>query len=61
MAVVFLLETFVPCRVNMLTADSHHVVAAIRRGVVNGFVFAHQHDGNLRSESTERSRIGSYI
>lgn len=45
MGVVLFLSHFFPSRVELVAVGADDVVAAVGRGVVDGFVFAHEGDG----------------
>jgi phage head maturation protease len=47
--------------VEIVTSDAHDVVAAVGRGVVDGFVLAHERDGDLRCQATEGARVGAEV
>lgn len=61
MSVVFLLESLLARRVQVVAAGRNDVVAAVCRGVVDRLVLAHEADGDLRCNAAERSWVGADV
>ena len=61
MPVVLLLLHLLPRDVYIRAAHRDYVVATVGRGVVDGFVLAHEHEGDLRGDAAEGARIGGEV
>ena len=49
--------TFLAGDAEVVTADGHDIVAAVRGRVIDGFVLAHESQGNGGGDSTETARV----
>lgn len=58
--VLFLLHLFAR-NVNVFAADRDYIVAAVGAWIVDGLVFAHQHQRNLAGDSAERAWFGGEV
>lgn len=52
-AVVLFVESLLAGRVQIVAANGDDVIAAVGRGIVDGFVLAHEGDGDFRGHATE--------
>lgn len=61
MRVVLLLETLLARSAQVVAADSHDVVAAVRGRVVDGLVLAHEEERDGGSDPAQRALVGADI
>ena len=57
MTIIHLLRALLPRDAQISAADRYDVVAAVGRGIVDGFVLAHERDGDGGCEAAEGSRV----
>lgn len=53
MSIIQLLPLLLPRRIQLRAVRHHHVVAAVGRGVPDGFVLAHEDHGDAGGEAAE--------
>lgn len=61
MRVVLLLQSLLARGVQIMTADSDDVIAAVCRGVVDGLVFAHEMRCDGGGDAAETARVFAYV
>ena len=61
MRVVLLLHSLLARRVQVVAADGNDVVAAVRRRVVDGLVFAHEEEGDGGRDAAEGAGVGAHV
>lgn len=61
MCVVLLLQLLLARHPEVVASNSNNIVTAIRGGVIDGLMLAHQVDGDRGSQTAERTRVRSDI